>query len=559
MLGIVLLATFADGVSPMAQSAALFDELAELYPDTDTCTGWQWEALDADAARGVPVGVHVLVKGVEPGAKVEWRLLRDGDRVKRARAFRLVDVPVEQNTGLGARTEVSGGENRFVIRDAPFRVYEALEPIGATTTADENGTLALRAELTFPADAKPGLRKYRVRLSSGAWDTELQWNVRVHGVTVPPLRPGSPGFTNWFSPDEMASRHGVEVWSEPFWPVFETYADVMARARQSAFWIRWSDFVSLSDDRQPVLDRARFERYVQVFLDRGFTIIEGGHVAGRHGGDWGSGRLDLILTGTDATSEGGRAELAALIGAVQDALDAVDVPEGVTYLQHITDEPTDANAESYKQVADQLRELMPGVRIFEATMSTSLVGAVDEWCPQVQEYQRRRDFFDGRKAEGDRVWVYTCLAPGGPWINRLLDQERLRPVYVGWSLVKYDLAGFLHWGLNHYGHGAEGHDPFEMSVVPHPAEPGGTNFLPAGDTHVVFPGADGACSGQRFEAHRIGMEDAELLMMLKERDPHQAGAIIAKVFRAYDDYETDVAVYRAAKKELLEALSGGGG
>jgi len=93
---------------------------------------------------------------------------------------------------------------------------------------------------------------------------------------------------------------------------------------------------------------------------------------------------------------------------------------------------------------------MPGVKIFEATMSLSLVGAVDHWCPQVQEYQKHRDFFEQRKKAGDAVWVYTCLAPGGPWLNRLLDQERLRQVYLGWALAKYDLAGFLHWGFNHY-------------------------------------------------------------------------------------------------------------
>ena len=136
---------------------------------------------------------------------------------------------------------------------------------------------------------------------------------------------------------------------------------------------------------------------------------------------------------------------------------------------------------------------MPGVKIFEATMSLKLVGAVDNWCPQVQEYQKNRDFFEARKKAGDGVWVYTCLAPGGNWINRLLDQERLRPVYVGWSLAKYDLAGFLHWGMNHYSGGV---DPFAQSVVQWSG--GSKNFLPAGDSHIVYPGKEGPLAGQRF-------------------------------------------------------------
>jgi hypothetical protein len=225
------------------------------------------------------------------------------------------------------------------------------------------------------------------------------------------------------------------------------------------------------------------------------------------------------------------------------------VPEGVVYLQHVTDEPTDKNAASYKALVERVRKVMPGVCIFEATMSRELVGAVDAWCPQVQKYQQNRDFFEARKEAGDTVWVYTCLVPGGPWLNRLLDQERLRPVYMGWALARYDLAGFLHWGFNHYRKDV---DPFETSVVPHGDGP--PNFLPAGDSHVAYPGKDGPWSGIRFEAHRIGMEDAELLNLLKARDPDRAAAIMDLVFRAFDDYDTEVPAYRAARLELLQAL-----
>ncbi len=59
--------------------------------------------------------------------------------------------------------------------------------------------------------------------------------------------------------------------------------------------------------------------------------------------------------------------------------------------------------------------------------------------------------------------------------------ERLRQVYLGWSLARYDQEGFLHWGLNYY-HG----DPFKQSAVKHP-HGADNNFLPAGDTHVFYP------------------------------------------------------------------------
>jgi hypothetical protein len=116
------------------------------------------------------------------------------------------------------------------------------------------------------------------------------------------------------------------------------------------------------------------------------------------------------------------------------------------WVQGVFDEPEDPFVDRYRELVSVLRGLKPDIKILEATMTTNVSGLVDIWCPQVQEYQANREFFDKRKAAGDKVWVYTCLSPGGPWLNRLLDEERLRQVYIGWALAKYDLQGYLHWG-----------------------------------------------------------------------------------------------------------------
>ena len=55
-------------------------------------------------------------------------------------------------------------------------------------------------------------------------------------------------------------------------------------------------------------------------------------------------------------------------------------------------------------------------------------------------------------------------------------------------------------------------DPFKHSVIKHPSpQASSNNFLPAGDTHVIYPGKNGPLSSLRFEAHRKGIEDYELL------------------------------------------------
>jgi hypothetical protein len=276
---------------------------------------------------------------------------------------------------------------------------------------------------------------------------------------------------------------------------------------------------------------------------------EGGHISSRTGGDWGAKTFSLSYTGTLGSSEQGAKELKSMLGQVWEVVGEMGLQND--WLQHVADEPIDVNVDDYMKISNLVKEAMPGVRILEATMSTKLTGSVDVWCPQVQEYQAHLDWFKDRQEQGDKVWVYTCLSPGGPWLNRLLDQERLREVYIGWAGSKFGWDGYLHWGLNHHRG-----EPFTKSVTEHPDLPDNdTSALPAGDTHVVYPGPDGPWSSTRFEAHRIGMEDFELLEMLRRSDATAADKLIAVIFRDAKDFELNPAAYRKVRREVMALLS----
>jgi hypothetical protein len=146
------------------------------------------------------------------------------------------------------------------------------------------------------------------------------------------------------------------------------------------------------------------------------------------------------------------------------------------------------------------------------------------------------------------VWFYTCCFPGGPWLNRLLDMELLRPALFGWAAARFRLDGFLHWGLNHY---RPDQDPFQQSVVGH----GGDNRLPAGDTHIVYPGPDGPWSSVRLEAQREGFEDYEMLTELGWDRVREGLAIVRPVLRGFDRYTKDVTVLREARRRLYAAAT----
>jgi len=118
---------------------------------------------------------------------------------------------------------------------------------------------------------------------------------------------------------------------------------------------------------------------------------------------------------------------------------------------------------------------------------------------------------------------------------------------MGWALSKFNIQGYLHWGGNHHTS-----KPFEELVRFHMVG----QYLPAGDSHVWYPVAEGPLSSHRFEAHRIGLEDFELLAQLKKKDPARAQAVIAQVLQGFDDYKKDATTYRTARKALLEAVDG---
>lgn len=526
----------------------LVDEVRELYPDTRL--EQPAKRLSVHTARNTIVGVHVMITGLSGKPVVQFSEAGPDVRpTPGAQWLRLIDVPVLENTGLDRNTEkYSGKINPFVIRRAPFRVYDPLQPVNSPLTV-ESPSLALRLELPIEATAAAGERLHRLTIDFGDHSVTLEFVVTVHRALVPPVNQATVAYINWHSIDNICSAHGVEKWSEPFWAMVAQYAKLMARGRQNAFWFSWGDYFSI-DAEGNVTDfqRQRLERYIRVFLDAGLTIIHGAPMYGRR--DWEHTDMLLYVPSADgkeidAVSGKSKRMLAQMTQRVADTMK--DNGWEKAWVQGVFDEPEDPFIERYRTLIAVMRSVKPDVRILEATLTLNATGLVDIWCPQVHEFQAHQDFYAQRQAAGDQVWVYTCLSPGGPWLNRLLDQERLRQVYMGWALSKFDIQGFLHWGGNH--HTAK---PFEELVRFHMVG----QYLPAGDSHVWYPGPQGPLSSHRFEAHRIGLEDFELLAQLKSHDPARARAVIAQVLQGFDDYRKDATAYRTARTQLLEAVDG---
>jgi hypothetical protein len=178
-------------------------------------------------------------------------------------------------------------------------------------------------------------------------------------------------------------------------------------------------------------------------------------------------------------------------------------------------------------------------------------GAIDIWIPLNAEYQHHRAEIETFRTYGDEIWFYDCCGPrGGKTINRFMDYALLATRYHFWAGYRYDLTGYLHWAANKY---QPGQDPFTQSCPEH-HNADSVCYLPAGDTHIMYPGDGAPWMSARLEAQRASAEEYELLCALAAKDKAKADEICLSVCREFDDVEYDVRKFRAARTALIRAL-----
>lgn len=408
-----------------------------------------------------------------------------------------------------------------------------------------------------PKGAAPGEYTSTVEIDADGETSSVPVQVTVHPYTLPDAR--TLHITNWYSPGNLAKMHRVGLYSEAYWKWLEVWARFMADHRQDTILIQPIDLIKGKDDGKGNLtfDFSQFDRFVKLFEKAGVIgMIEGGHLAGRTGGAWEAATFDgyyPVITMPDGSrrenppvtvhSEQYKLFLSQFMPALQKHLE--DKGWLDHYVQHLADEPIPPNAESYKKAASYIKQYAPKLKIIDASMCDQIVGAIDIWVPQPPEFEAKMQFFRDREKAGDQVWIYTCLAPKGKYMNRFIDYPLLDVRLLHWANFKYNLPGYLHWGFSYWQA-----DPFKD------LEPnwGGSTYLPPGDSHITYPGKAGPLSSIRLEAMRDGIEDYELLRLLEKKNPKLAREICDSIVRSLTDYTLDPAQFRKARAQLISAL-----
>ena len=525
--------------------AGLLNTLEAVYPDSNNVK--LKNTFTTNIAKNTAAEVHILVKS-EIGNLISFST--QSKNISNVNLSVIEPVPVEQNTGIDSRTEqFLGVLNPHVIRRAPFDIFEIIYPLEERRIKTKYRYSLIR--LTIDPENFKSNKDYVINISiSDKLKNlkKLKFKIKVHSVLIPDLIDSNFFYTNWFNMQKMEEKHDLKRWSKKWYKMLDKYAQIMAKGRQNCIIIR-KELISLKNNKI-ILDEKKMISFIEIFKKHGFTYFESPHLLGRGENDnWGNPELITSLRKKGYYSSEGKKEIDTIIHKIKKFTLKYNLKN--QWLQHISDEPTDVSAKCYQDAAKQIKSIYPEIKIMEATNAMeSLSGSIDLWCPLINDFQENEEFFRNREKEGEKILIYTCLVPGGKWLNRTLDMERIRQVYFGWAGSKYNTFGYLHWGLNQYKA-----NPFTQSVVKHPSPAASSNnYLPAGDTHIIYPGKNGPLSSLRFESQRLGIEDYEILEILKSINPSKHSRFIKKLFINYTDYSLSINKYMRIKRRVLKSI-----
>lgn len=434
----------------------------------------------------------------------------------RLKIYKIVFVPAEY-TACDDRDD-------YFIRNAGKGYYpDVLVPLEGKIDIKENEWTSLWCEFS----AEECIEQINVTVKTE--DEEKTVTVKTE-IAETQLNEQSLICTHWFHADCLADFYGVPVFSEEHWKAVESF--MKSAAAHGVNFILTPLFtppldtevggerttVQLVDVKrhnyQYTFGFDKLKRWIDLAFSCGMKYIEFSHLYTQ----WGAAHAPKIMAetndgykrifGWETNAHGKRYE--AFLRQFAKALIAFIDEEGIRdkVMFHTSDEPSMKDYFNYRKSAKLMNELFGEFRLIDALSEYSFykTGLVKLPVPGIESIED----FAGRVPE---LWTYYCCGPYKENLpNRFTSMPSLRNRILGFIMYKYDVKGFLHWGLNFYNtQYSKAHiNPFEVTDA-------GGNF-PSGDSFVLYPASDGtAYASLRFKVFYDAVQDFEALRLLEKK------------------------------------------
>lgn len=375
-------------------------------------------------------------------------------------------------------------------------------------------------------DLKPG--KYpitvtvedREKTDSVTFEIEVL-NAKLDEQTLP--------VTNWLHCDCICQYHGVDFASEEFWAILKNY--ISAAVKNGINMILTPIFTPPLDtaiggerltnqlvdvtvkDGTYLFNFDNLVRFVNICRECGVKYYEISPLFTQ----WGCKYAPKVMATVDGKykklfgweTEGYGSEYLGFLGELLPLLVAKLKELGVfdACYFHISDEPTPDVIDNYKICADFIKAHIPSDKFIDAMRAPDFYKEGYVTVP-VAALLNMEAFLPEKI---DNLWGYYCCCEQRT-ANRLLGHASYRNRVLGLQLFKYDIKGFLQWGLNFYNsrHSREPINPYATSTA--------YGWVPGGDAYVLYPNDDGTVTESlRICVFADGIRDFTALNMLLKK------------------------------------------
>ena len=389
-------------------------------------------------------------------------------------------------------------------------------------------------EVNVPEDIDPGLYDINVKLHQTDgncinFTDNYAFNKKMTvEILEEKMSPQKLIYTRWFYADCIAQYHNVEVYSDAHWKLIEEYIKTAIDGGMNMILVpvhtppldtaigHARPCVQLVDIKKDgeiyTFGFDKFHRFIDICKRCGIQYYEIAHMFSQ----WGAKCSPNIMVEENGkksylfgwhTESGSKLYIDFLkqyIAAIHKAL----VCEGIdknTYF-HISDEPTLDNIEAYKRASEIIRPLIGESKTFDALSLYEFYENGLVKCP-VAGIQHINDFLNKNI---DNLWLYYCCYPQLVYPNSFMAMPSSRVRILGFLLYKYDIKGFLHWGLNYYN------SKISLSGINPYATTSASGTFPSGDSFILYPSKDGAYNSIRGKVTYEAISDMNLCQTLEK-------------------------------------------
>ncbi len=428
-------------------------------------------------------------------------------------------------------------ENDGYLLNGPGMIPDVLVPMEEQNwriTLKEKRTHSLFVSVDVPEDAKAGKYEIKVKLAAATILVGAQPDTFVEAVytidVIPAVMPEQTLiYTRWFYADCIAVYHNLEIYSEKHWEYIEKYINEAVRTGQNMILVpvhtppldteigTARPCVQLVDIEKTEngykFGFEKLERFIALAERCGMKYYEIAHMFSQWGAKCApnievtvNGKKELYFGWHVASDSEEYLEfLPQYLTALCEEFDKLGITDRVYF--HISDEPSVKQIEKYENAMKRVKPYIGSCKTFDAVSHFEFyeLGLIE--CP-VTLISSLAPFL---KENIENQWTYYCCGPQGVYPNSFLAMPLYRVRVLGFQLYKYNIKGFLHWGLNYYN-SERSRYPINPYVTT-----SADGVFPSGDGYILYPSKSGAYGSLRGEAMKEALDDMRICQLLEKK------------------------------------------